>query len=65
LRDGGQGTYSYVPEAGYLGNDQATIMVEVSGLEIKVRYFFKVLNSLPTDSDQEKYCPRYKWQISK
>jgi hypothetical protein len=64
LRDGGEGAYSYVPETGYLGKDQATVLVEISGLKIKVKYFFQVLNTLPTDEDQAEYCPTGKWRIS-
>jgi hypothetical protein len=65
LQDEGAGEYSYVPnDPNYLGKDQAEVLVEISGLRIKVKYFFRVLDSLPTDADEQKYCPRYKWRIS-
>jgi len=64
LEDGGDGNYVYVPSPNYLGKDQATILVEISGLKIKVIHFFQVLNTLPTDEDQAEYCPKHKWRIS-
>ena len=64
LRDEGGGAYSYVPELGYLGKDQGTLLVEMSGLKVKVIYFFQVLGTLPDDADEQQYCPKYKWKIS-
>ena len=65
LEDGGGGDYVYVPtEAGYIGKDEGAVLVEMSDLRIKVTYFFRILDSLPTDSDEEKYCRTYKWRIS-
>lgn len=65
LVDGGGGNYYFEPEAGYLGKDQATILVEVAGMKIHMKYFFQVLTSLPDDYDRKRYCPeRSKWRIS-
>lgn len=64
LVDGGGGNYYLEPERGYLGKDQATILVEVAGMKIHMQYFFKFLQSLPDDYDKARFCPKSKWRIS-
>jgi hypothetical protein len=39
------GDYRYSPNMGYVGKDSASVLVEIKGVNIKVVYFFHVLNS--------------------
>ena len=67
LKKGENGYFSYLPKAGYLGKDSATVLVDIKGLKVKVVYSF-----LATDSDTggnrsiEILCGKkgYRWKIS-
>ncbi len=67
-----KGSYVYYPEKGYLGNDRATLMVEVDGKKIRMEYFFRVMRTVPSAAEDEPpieeqgYCPKkaYVWKIS-
>ena len=37
------GLYAYLPESGYLGKDSATVLVDIGGIQVKVKYFFQSL----------------------
>jgi len=74
LEDMGAGDYYYHPTPGYSGPDQATFVVEMGGLKVKVLYFFNVLPSVGGGGaegydphDDKKNCPQGKgrvWNIS-
>lgn len=69
LEDVGKGNYAYYPEKGYIGNDRATLLVEVGGKKIKVEYFFRVMKSVPDSEGLDPYkdfCPKKLklWKIS-
>jgi hypothetical protein len=73
LEDLGRGDYYYHPPPGYFGADQATFVVEMGGLSVKLVYFFNVLSFVPGGNDaydphnERKYCPQGKgrmWNIS-
>ncbi|MEQ1525371.1 MAG: hypothetical protein ABL911_01320 [Gallionella sp.] len=64
----GYGTYSYLPELGYFGQDSATFLVEMDGKKIRVEFSFKVLHGVADDYTKEQYkklCPKGgSWKIS-
>ncbi len=73
LVDEGGGYYAYYPEKGYLGNDRATLLVEVGGRRVRMEYFFRVMQSIPQQYDEtmptpyeESNCPEKTrvWKIS-
>lgn len=72
LENEGEGYYAYYPEKGYLGNDQASLLVEVGGKKIKMEYFFRVMQSVSPEAEGEPsiyeqgYCPTKArvWKIS-
>ncbi|NMQ28391.1 hypothetical protein E4Q23_11880 [Candidatus Accumulibacter phosphatis] len=54
IRDGFR--FQYLPQAGYTGNDEATVLVNIGGKNVKVVYFIKVLDiSTQTHNDYENY----------
>jgi hypothetical protein len=63
------GNFSYIPVKDYLGNDRASLLVEVGGKKVRMEYFFRVMEHVP---DQEgfdpysNYCPNKTrvWKIS-
>lgn len=69
LLDGGNGNYAYLPEKGYLGNDRATLLIEVGGKKVRMEYFFRVLQQVPDQEGVDAYadnCPKKVrvWKIS-
>lgn len=60
------GRYFYVPDAGYVGQDSAEVLVEIKDIKVKVRYFIHVLEY----SEQDAYdanctdAPTNPWKIS-
>ena len=67
LKDEGSGYYGYNPSnLDYRGPDRATVLVEVAGRKVKVKYFFKVMQSVPGGTEgYKKYCPKGEvWKIS-
>lgn len=59
-----RGNYWYFPEQDYLGQDQATFLVKVGGLTVKVVYLFKV-EPVVDYKTEEKVCPPPSmWKIS-
>lgn len=69
LSDEGGGSYSYLPEEGYLGNDRTTLLVEVGGKKVRMEYFFRVMTSVHEGEGVDPYednCPEKVrvWKIS-
>ena len=72
LKDGGEGHYAYLPAKGYIGNDRATLLVEVSGKKVRMEYFFRVMQSIPQEYEglpsveERSNCPKKVpvWKIS-
>ncbi len=67
--DDGGGDYAYYPEKGYLGNDHATLLVEMGGKKVRMEYFFRVLTSVHEGEGVDPYednCPEKVpvWKIS-
>jgi len=67
--DDGGGDYVYLPEEGYLGNDRATLLVEVGGKKVRMEYFFRVMKSVfesPGEDNSAEFCPEKVrvWKIS-
>lgn len=63
------GAYVYYPEKGYLGNDRATLLVEVGGKKIRMEYFFRVMTTVFEGEGSDPYadnCPEKVdvWKIS-
>ncbi len=67
------GNYRYYPTPDYRGSDRATFLVEIGDRKVKVRYFFKVMQSTPPGMEgydpheNKKLCPQGKgrvWKIS-
>jgi hypothetical protein len=58
--------YAYLPEAGYVGKDQATMLVEVNGIKVKVEYFFQAIPGVTGNDGGAEYCaPKGMfWKIS-
>jgi hypothetical protein len=65
LEDDGGGSYSYYPNAGYLGKDKAIFGVEYAGETFQIIYFFRSIEG-GTDGMEGKYCPKGAsfWKIS-
>jgi hypothetical protein len=69
IRDGFR--FQYLPQAGYTGNDEATLLVNIGGKNVKVVYFIKVLDiSTQSKDDYENYkrlyrqhCEKSEWRI--
>jgi len=69
LVDEGEGYFAYYPEKGYLGNDRATLLVEVGGKKVRMEYFFRVMESIfesPGEDNYAEFCPEKVrvWKIS-
>jgi hypothetical protein len=67
LKDVGEGVYSYQPNFGYLGKDQATVSVEIGGFKVKVAYFFQAIDGVAIGNTTYKdLCGKkgYRWKIS-
>jgi hypothetical protein len=71
LRNEGAGYFAYYPEKGYIGNDRATLLVETGGKKIKMEYFRRVMQTVPSAEDEpaiyeQGYCPLKArvWKIS-
>jgi hypothetical protein len=68
LEDLGEGDYRYRPAPSYLGNDSATILVEMGGYKVKVVHVFHVLEG-PLVGDTEdlfkEHCRRLVYPISR
>ena len=66
LRETGERSYSYQPAPGYLGQDSATLLVEMGGYKIKVIYSFHVLRGPIGDDtlDYERLCPNEVHRVS-
>lgn len=69
--EGDFGSYLYLPNAGFLGQDQATFTVEVGEIKTKVIYFFSVSNAPVGGNDvydpyqDKELCPNgVRWKIS-
>ncbi|MFA6445496.1 MAG: matrixin family metalloprotease [Sterolibacterium sp.] len=63
IRDTGERSYSYIPETGYLGQDSATLLVEIGGYKVKIVYVFKV--AMEVDYKKaELLCAKSYWKIS-
>jgi hypothetical protein len=65
----GPHSYQYTPTGGYKGTDKVVFLVNIAGKNIKVIYFFKVLNTkidiARLNEVYRKYCPDpYQWVIS-
>ncbi|MBK7685753.1 MAG: matrixin family metalloprotease [Rhodocyclaceae bacterium] len=66
------GSYVYYPQKGYIGDDRATLLVNVGGKTVKMEYFFRVMQTIPVGSEDESsvygegYCPKKTrvWKIS-
>jgi hypothetical protein len=58
--------YAYLPEAGYVGNDNATIQVDFGGVKVNVKYYFQALNQGPGSDWVGDYCSKTGpfWKIS-
>ena len=67
LVDEGDGAYRYRPTAGYLGNDNATLLVEMGGYKVKVIVVFHVLEGPLLGDTSDLYnelCPKLVRRIS-
>jgi len=69
LEDVGKGYFAYYPEKGYLGNDRASLLVEVGGKKVRMEYFFRVMQQVPDQDGVDPYadnCPNKVrvWKIS-
>ena len=63
--DPAAGLYAYLPENGYVGKDRATVLVEVSGIKVKVEYFFQAVNGVLGNTGSEDRCKTGPyWKIS-
>ena len=72
LKDLGAGLYRYMPSSpAYVGQDRATLLVEVEGMKVKMIYFFNIMSGVPGDTEgydpyhDKKLCPNgHRWRIS-
>ena len=72
LENQGDGYFAYDPEKSYIGNDRATLLVELGSKQIRVEYFFRVMQTIPQQYETEPsiyeqgYCPKKArvWKIS-
>ncbi len=65
--DTGERSYYYHAEAGYVGQDSTTLLVEIGGYKVKVTYFFHVFAEVIYDDIplKNEHCPNgYYWRIS-
>lgn len=65
--DPGDPGYRYLPTAGYLGKDSATLLVEMKGFKVTVQYFFRVLEGPLIGDTKDLYkelCRKGLWRIS-
>jgi hypothetical protein len=62
--DTGERNYWYIHAADYLGEDRATLLVEIGGYKVKVVYFFHVEKGPLDNEDEEITCPKSYWKIS-
>jgi len=58
--------YVYLPEKGYLGRDNASVLVEIGGIKVKVIYFFQAVNGPLGNDGANRYCLKtgLYWKIS-
>lgn len=58
--------YAYLPEKGYLGKDSATALVDISGVKIKLVYFFHAIDGSLGNDGMERLCGKrgIYWKIS-
>lgn len=58
--------YVYLADKGYLGNDSATILVDIGGIKVKVIYFFETIDVASVGEGlQESLCEKGAyWKIS-
>ncbi|EXI82125.1 MAG: hypothetical protein AW10_00811 [Candidatus Accumulibacter appositus] len=71
IRDGFR--FQYLPQDGYTGNDEATLLVNIGGKNVRVVYFITVLDisTATRDDDQNynyreaytKHCEKSEWRI--
>ncbi len=61
------GVYAYLPKAGFIGKDSATVLVEIGGYKVKVKYFFQAVNHELGNNGFEEACQKtgYRWKISR
>jgi hypothetical protein len=61
-----RGGYLYIPMSNFLGQDSATMLVEIGGFKVKVMYFFNVLEGVADDMYEDgQFCPNGDvWKIS-
>ena len=72
LKDVGGGNFAYDPTKGYIGEDRATLLVELDGKTVKMEYYFRVMQAIPQSYEtgpnkyQQSNCPRKSavWKIS-
>jgi hypothetical protein len=59
-------SYAYLPEQGYLGKDSATVMVDIGGKQVKVKYYFQAVGGGLGSYGIQEYCGKtgYHWKIS-
>ncbi|MFZ6756019.1 hypothetical protein ACO0K9_02275 [Undibacterium sp. Ji50W] len=64
LNSEGGGNFSYLPNKGFIGNDRATLLVKIGGKQVKMEYFFRVVQSVPLQYEtgpspyEESGCPK-------
>ncbi len=64
IRDTGENSFAYRPEAGFLGEDSATFLVEIGSFKVKMIYLFKVEPTVDYKIEDE-VCPEPRmWKIS-
>ncbi len=58
--------YVYLPEAGYVGKDSATILVDFGSVKVTVKYYFHAVSGPVGDNWIQEYCaPKgMYWKIS-
>lgn len=61
-----RGGYLYVPMGNFVGQDRATFLVKTGGFNVKVMYFFNVLEGVADDMyENRQFCPNGEiWKIS-
>jgi len=59
VRDTGVRSYNYIPESSYLGEDKATLLINIGDYQVKAEYVFQVSTKV-----DEKLCPKSYWKIS-
>lgn len=64
-----EGDFAYYPEKGFLGNDRASLLLEIAGKTVRVDYFFRVMRQIPDQEGIDAYadnCPKKVrvWKIS-